>query len=114
MTQRHSNETPSRNEDEYFAKQDADLIKQMRAKLDKERDQAERKSHFMRCPKCGATLAEETHGHVKVDVCPECKGMWLDAGEMELMQHVHKSGGGGLFKGLIDLLPSRSKGASRK
>ena len=28
---------PSRNEDEYFVKQDAELLKQMRAKLDQER-----------------------------------------------------------------------------
>lgn len=112
MTQRHTNETPSRNEDEYFAKQDAELIKQMRAKLDRERDAAERKSHYMKCPKCGATLKEEGHGHVKIDVCPECKGMWLDAGEMELMHQVHKSGGAGLFKGLLDMFPSRS--AARK
>ena len=112
MANKPVNEGPSRNEDEYFAKQDAELIKQMRSKLDRERDEAERKSHFMRCPKCGATLKEEMHGHVKVDTCPECKGMWLDAGEMALMQHVHKSGGGGLMKGLLDMFPGRS--AARK
>ena len=79
-------DTPSRNEDEYFAKQDAELIKQMRAKLDKEREQNERKAHFMKCPKCGADMNEEMHGPVKVDICPDCKGMFLDAGEMDLLQ----------------------------
>jgi hypothetical protein len=112
MTPRHSQETPSRNEDEYFAKQDAELIKQMRSKLDSERDAQERKAHYMRCPKCGANLKEETHGHAKVDVCPECGGMWLDAGELSLMHHVEKAGGQNLFRGLLDLLPGR--GASRK
>jgi hypothetical protein len=109
---RHTQETPSRNEDEYFAKQDAELLKQMRAKLDKERDEQERKAHYMKCPKCGADLKEETHGHVKIDVCPECKGVFLDAGEMDLMRQVQKSGGQNIFKGLLDLFPSRS--ASRK
>ena len=70
-------ESPSRNEDEYFAKQDAELLKQMREKNDGERLSQERKAHFMKCPKCGADLKEETHEHVKVDICPECKGMWL-------------------------------------
>jgi uncharacterized protein len=103
-------EKPSRNEDEYFAKQDAELIKEMRSKLDKERLATERKAHFMKCPKCGADLKEEAHGHVKVDVCPECKGMWLDAGEMDLMRQVQKSGGA--FKGVLDLFGNRS--AARK
>ena len=109
---RHTQETPSRNEDEFFAKQDAELIKQMREKLDRERDQQERKAHFMKCPKCGADLKEEDHGHAKVDICPECKGMWLDAGEMDLMRKVEQSGGKNVFQGLIDFFPGRS--ASRK
>jgi hypothetical protein len=112
MTQKHAQETPSRNEDEYFAKQDAELIKAMRSKLDTERLAQERKAHYMKCPKCGADLKEEEHGQVKVDVCPECKGMWLDAGEMALMHQVQKSGGQNLFKGLLDLFPGRA--ASRK
>lgn len=112
MTPRHSEDTPSRNEDEYFVKQDAELIKQMRAKLDKEREAQERKAHFMKCPKCGADLTEKDMGNVKVDVCPDCRGMWLDAGEMEMVRHVQKSGGGNLFRGILDLFPSRP--ASRK
>jgi uncharacterized protein len=112
MANKHTQETPSRNEDEYFAKQDAELIKEMRAKLDRERLETERKAHYMKCPKDGADLKEETHGPVKVDVCPECKGMWLDSGEMELMQRVQKAGGQSLFKGILDLFPSR--GTSRK
>lgn len=103
---------PSRNEDEFFARQDAELIKQMRATLDHERQAQERKTHYMKCPKCGADLKEEMHDQVKVDVCPECHGMWLDAGEMALMQHVHKTGGRNLFRGILDLFPGRA--ASRK
>ena len=115
MTNKHSSEQPSRNEDEYFARQDAELIKEMRSRLDKERRDVERKAHYMKCPKCGADLQEETHGQVKIDVCPECKGMWFDSGEMELMYHVQRSQGQNLFKGLLDLIPGRgAKGAARK
>lgn len=109
---RHTQETPSRNEDEYFAKQDAEILKQMRARLDTERLAQERKAHFMKCPKCGADLTEETHGQVKVDICPDCKGMWLDAGEMDLMRQVQKAGGQNMFKGILDLFPGKS--SSRK
>jgi Zn-finger nucleic acid-binding protein len=66
----------------------------------------------MKCPKCGSDLKEETHGQVKIDVCPECKGMWFDSGEMELMYHVQRSQGTNFFKGLLDLFPGR--GAARK
>lgn len=109
---RHTQETPSRNEDEYFAKQDAELLKDMRTRLDKDREVQERKAHYMKCPKCGADLKEETHSHVKMDVCPECKGMWLDVGEMDLLRQVQKSGGKNVFQGLLDFFPSR--GTSRK
>jgi uncharacterized protein len=93
MPTRKNEETPSRNEDEYFARQDAELIKQMRAKLDQEREAEKRKQSLMKCPKCGGTLAEEDRGNVKVDVCGDCKGMFLDAGELELLQKMSKSGG---------------------
>lgn len=76
---------PSRNEDEYFAKLDAERVKELRAKLDAERASTERKAHFMRCPKCGGNLKEVTVRTVKVDTCPDCHGMWLDAGELDLI-----------------------------
>ena len=95
---------PSKNEDEYFLKLDAERIKEMRAKLDQERAQAERKSHWMKCPKCGASLNETEYHHVKVDVCPDCGGMWFDAGEIEMVDQVkeHRVSGflSDLFKGL--------------
>ena len=110
MTKRHE-EGPSRNEDEYFAKQDAELIRQMRVKLDAERQQSERKQALMRCPKDGSQLTEQEMGTVKVDICAECGGMWLDAGELDLLRQVQKSGGN-VFKGIFDLLPGKS--SSRK
>jgi acetyl-CoA carboxylase beta subunit len=39
--------------------------------------------HWMRCPKCGQGLTVEKHGSVEVDVCPSCRGVWLDATELE-------------------------------
>jgi uncharacterized C2H2 Zn-finger protein len=82
---------PSKAEDEYFIKQDAELIKAQRARLDAERARAERASHFMRCPKCGGQLEEIEFHHIKIDKCPECGGMWFDKGEIEMLQHVDQS-----------------------
>lgn len=112
MSPKRSEDQPSRNEDEYFAKQDAELIKQMRAKLDADRKAEQRKQHLMKCPKCGADLKEQAQGNVKVDACAECGGMWLDAGELDLLRHVQKAGGPSLVKGILDFFPQR--GAARK
>ena len=102
-----TNEKPSRNEDEYFVKQDAEAIKAHRARLDAERLQAERKSHFMKCPKCGADLQEKRLGTVAVDSCPDCKGIWLDAGELDLVRRARDSDHPGLVDDFLDFFRSR-------
>ena len=75
---------PSRNEDEYFVKQDAELLRQMRAKLDAERAKVQG-AQRMKCPRDGTELQERQYHHAVVDVCPTCNGMWLDAGESEII-----------------------------
>ncbi len=85
-------EKPSRNEDEYFAKVNADLIKAQRAKLDAERLERERAAHKRKCPNCGADLREQDHHGLKIDVCPECRGVWLDQGELELLEKYNEGG----------------------
>ncbi len=101
------NDKRSRNEDEYFVKQDAEAIREYRARLDAERLQTERKSHFMKCPKCGSDLEEKRMGSVAVDSCPECKGLWLDAGELELVRQVRDSDHPGLVEDFLDFFRSR-------
>ena len=103
MTKRE--EKPSRNEDEYFVKMDAELLKARRAKLDADRLKQERSIHFMKCPKCGADLAEREMHNIKVDQCTECDGIWLDKGEMELL--VHSEEGSGVGRVIRDLLGVR-------
>ena len=115
MTHRHSQSQPRQNEDEYFARQDAELIKKMRADLDLQRDQLERKAHYMKCPKCGADLHEEIMDQAKVDVCRECHGVWLDAGEMDLLRHIGQARGSqhyNFLDGFLSFFPNRS--AARK
>ena len=76
---------PSRNEEEYFAKLEAERIERKRAEQSKLNESAERKSHYMRCPKCGGHLATEEFHRIQVDRCPDCHGLWLDAGEIDLL-----------------------------
>jgi ssDNA-binding Zn-finger/Zn-ribbon topoisomerase 1 len=94
---------PSRSEDEYFVKQDAELIKEQRARLDAERARAERRSHYMKCPKCGADLVEVEFQHIKLDRCTECHGIWLDKGEMEMLEHVDQSNIRGFVRSMFGL-----------
>jgi uncharacterized protein len=74
---------PSKNEDEYFAKRDAELITQTREREQARQAEAERRLHFMKCPKDGYDLTSREHHGVQVEVCARCGGMWLDAGELE-------------------------------
>lgn len=79
---------PSKNEDEYFAKLDAELLARTRAREHQERDEAERRSHYMKCPKTGHDLVTISLHGVQVDTCQHCGGMWLDAGELDtLLKH---------------------------
>ena len=80
-----STEKPSRNEDEYFAQQNAELLRKQREKMEAAAQEAERKSHYMKCPKDGHDLAGSEHHGVQIETCPHCGGMWLDAGELEAL-----------------------------
>ena len=100
-------EKPSRNEDEYFARLDADLMKERRARLDEERRKQERSSHYNKCPKCGCDLEEREFHGVKIDQCSECSGMWLDKGELELIEEIDRrapAGKDSFFESLFKLV----------
>jgi Zn-finger nucleic acid-binding protein len=37
----------------------------------------------MRCPSCGGELLELDRSGVRIDACRQCRGVWLDRGELE-------------------------------
>jgi Zn-finger nucleic acid-binding protein len=80
-----SSDKPSRNEDEYFAREEAERLRHLREKDSAERTARERRSHHLKCPKCGGDLHAETFHGVQIDRCPDCHGMWFDAGEIDLI-----------------------------
>ena len=78
-------------ENEYFRRQEQELIEKMKSKLQTENT----KSSGFNCPKCDGSLVETNYENVKIDVCDKCSGVWLDSGE--LAQIVSKDENGGWF-----------------
>lgn len=37
----------------------------------------------MRCPTDSATLVMSERNGIEIDYCPECRGVWLDRGELD-------------------------------
>lgn len=37
----------------------------------------------MKCPKCNETLIMADRQGIEIDYCPNCRGVWLDRGELD-------------------------------
>jgi uncharacterized protein len=37
----------------------------------------------MKCPNCNETLVMADRNGVEIDYCPNCRGVWLDKGELD-------------------------------
>jgi hypothetical protein len=92
---------PSEREEEYIARMEYERLKKAEEEKHKKLAEAEKKRlkelHFMRCPKCGMELIEIDYKAIKVDKCSECEGVWLDAGELDAVSRLEKSGLDKLF-----------------
>jgi len=73
---------PSKNEDEFFAKEDAELLKEQRRRARAAAEEAARHTHLMKCPKDGHDLVQERFHGVTVERCLHCHGIFLDADEV--------------------------------
>ena len=76
-------------ENEYFRRQEQELIEKMKSKLQAENQ----KPSDLKCPKCDGNLMETDYENVKIDVCGNCSGVWLDAGELAQIADKEKDGG---------------------
>ena len=76
-------------EEEYFYRKNQELLAKKRAELDAQRQAQEsaqlKELHWMRCPKCGQQMSDEELAGIKVDRCGSCGGIFLDAGELDLL-----------------------------
>ena len=76
-------------ENDYFRRQEQELIEKMKSKLSAENAQA----GDLNCPKCDGKLVETDFENIKIDVCNNCTGVWLDAGELAQVVHKDKNEG---------------------
>jgi uncharacterized protein len=98
---------PSNQEEEYFAREEVEkkrklALQQADAMAAKQREDL-KKLHFMKCPKCGMDLHSLEKGSVEVDTCFNCKGIWLDAGELEQLVNRGDGKGGGIARAFLDI-----------
>lgn len=75
-------------EEEFFRRQEKELIEKMRAKMAAEKLASE----ALNCPKCPGKLVEVGFEGVQIDICDKCGGAWLDAGELETLTKKDEAG----------------------
>jgi len=78
-------------ENEYFHRQEKELIAKMKAKLEAE----SAREVVAKCPHkgCDCDMKEVDFENIKVDMCDKCGGVWLDGGELaQLMSKEENKG----------------------
>lgn len=40
-------------------------------------------TYIMKCPSCNVNLVMSERSGIEIDYCPECRGVWLDRGELD-------------------------------
>ena len=95
--------TPSKPEDEYFAKVEAEKKRKLAEEIQQQLNEEERlhlkEKHWMRCPKCGMELHPVVFKGITIDKCFGCHGVFLDDGELEKVAGKE----GGFLPGLMSL-----------
>lgn len=76
-------------EEEYFRKKNQELIDKMRQRLAQEGGTTATANN---CPKCNGKLHTGNFENIQIDVCDNCGGVWLDAGEFQKLTHHEESG----------------------
>lgn len=98
---------PSRNEDQYFLRED--FRRRMEAARQREAERAEEgrrrwlEAHQGHCPKCGSRLERITVDDGSADQCPSCLGVWLDRDVFDRLTHPHAKNEylTGIFRGIL-------------
>jgi uncharacterized protein len=96
----------SRNEDEFFLREEAEKLHRLQQERLKNQSAAEveaqKAAHYMKCPKCGDDLQTVKWRGVEIDRCFRCGAIVLDAGELDVL--AGQEGDGSIlrtFKGLF-------------
>jgi Zn-finger nucleic acid-binding protein len=105
---------PSNQEEEYFAREEVEKKRRIALKQAEELEQKTKDElkqlHFMKCPKCGMDLHTIKRGHVDIDTCFHCNGVWLDQGELEeLSKHgMNESRAGAVMRAVLNIFKRNS------
>jgi uncharacterized protein len=92
---------PSENEEDYFRRLETEKLEKRRQHAAASKTSAERARCLNKCPKCGVELLPITYQGVVVDKCPECRGTWLDHGELRLILEREQKHGGGFLSDVV-------------
>lgn len=88
-------------EEAYFYKLNKELLEKRRIELDSKKHESAAqfpKSYWMKCPKCGCDMEEIEIVRIKVDKCTQCKGVYFDDGELQILFESHEPRG---FLGML-------------
>ena len=68
----------------------------------------------MKCPQCkdNALVMSERQG-IEIDYCPNCRGIWLDRGELDKLIEKAASGQSGLSQAPVQAPAHRNQGHER-
>ncbi len=84
-------------EEEYIRRNDQEALKKLRAQMDADKQAAS----ALHCPRDGGALTEVMHDDVRLDRCSTCGGVWLDAGELDKLEHHETHGADGWASRLL-------------
>ena len=90
-------------EDGYFRQRDNEIVEKLRAKINSggQTETAATVQTF-NCPKCTGKLVTGNFENVQIDVCDNCGGVWLDAGELQQIAGHDQQQAGNWFSRLFD------------
>lgn len=84
-------------EDRYFIHRDEETLEKIKSEKEQQLLEEQRKSHFMKCPKCGIDMEPVKYRKIIIDRCTGCKGIWIDQSQL----HIIHSKSPVIFKALM-------------
>ena len=107
-------DTRQKMEDQWFARNEEELLRQARREHEKrmqelaarQKDGEEsrlRELHYLKCPKCGHDMSITKIESIEIDQCGTCHGVFFDRGELDALLLERASERRGFFRKLTGL-----------
>lgn len=72
-------------EEKFFHDSEIGKLKTVREARKATKKALAKEIHWMRCPKCGGQMEETSLEGIMIDKCVDCKGIYFDHGELEVL-----------------------------